>query len=137
MSDPLSIPIHQYPIAFLDYIWVITLYVTFSFFFAVLIDGYVLPPFNYEKESNDSSFYLFFIILLQLATQGFIVIIISCLLQKVSSPMLGIFGYETHSSLGLVVRNPAIIAIILFTLSTSLRERLFYLFSRFDKNSHS
>ena len=133
-TDPLSYPIHVYPIAFIDYVWVITLYVTFSFCFAVVIDGYILPPFNYEHESNYSSMYLFTMILLQLAGQGFIVILISSLLQKLPSPVT-IFGYETRSSLGSLVRNPAIMAIILFTLSASLRERLLYLFSRFNKNS--
>jgi len=132
--DPLSYPIHVYPLAFIDYIWVITLYVTFSFCFAVLIDGYLLPPFNYDRESNYSSVYLFTMILLQLAGQGFIVILISSLLQRLPSPMTP-FGYDTRSSLGSLVRNPAIMAIILFTLSASLKERLLYLFSRFNKNA--
>lgn len=132
--EPLSLPLKQYPIAFLDYLWVITLYVSISFIFAVLIDGAVLPPFDYDVEKEESSTHLFVVILLQLAVQGFIVILASCILQKIPSPVLGIFGYDSHSTLGVLIRNPAIIAILLFTLSLSLRNRIFYLFSRFNKN---
>jgi hypothetical protein len=132
--DPLSYPIHQYPIVFIDYLWVITIYILISFSMAVIIDGYILPPFNEKKESTYSSAYLIMIVLAQLAVQGFIAILLCALLQKIPSPVNHLYGYDYKSSLGALIRNPAIISAVLLTLSASLRARLLYLFSRFDKN---
>ena len=133
--NALAYPLEIYPIAFFDYLWVISLYITISFFLAVLIDGYLLPPFDKKKESKESSIFLGCKVLLQLAAQGFIAVLISALLQKIPSPFHGLFGYDRYTPLGILIRNPAIISVILFALSSSLRERLLYLFSRFDKNA--
>lgn len=134
-SDPLSYPIHQYPFAFLDYIWVISVYVSLSFSLAVIIDGYILPPFDMKTESTESSLFLGGKVLLQFGVQGFIALLLCSILQKVPSPFNGFFGYDPHSPLGVLIRNPSIIYIILLTLSASLRARLLYLFSRFNKNA--
>jgi hypothetical protein len=135
MIDHLSYPIHQYPIVFIDYIWVVTIYISIAFILAVIIDGHILPPFDYDKESKNSSIELYIKVLLQFAVQGFIAILLSSILQKMSSPFDGIYGYHSHSSIGILIRNPAIIYIILITLSTSLKARILYLFSRFNKNT--
>ena len=133
--DPLSFPLKQYPAMMVDYVWVIAIYTSLSFCLAVLIDGYLLPPFDPKTEAEDSSAYLWLKISMQLAVQGFIAIFLAALVQKIPSPVAGSFGYDTHSLLGALVRNPAIISVMLFALSSSLRARLMFLFSRFNKNA--
>jgi hypothetical protein len=135
--DTLSYPLEQYPIAFIDYLWVIIIYVSCSFILAIVIDGNILPRFDIISESEESSLYLGLKLLLQLSIQGFIALMLYGLLQKISSPFNGWFQYNSHTSLGVVVRNPAIISVILSVLSTSMRERLLYLFSRFTTDSPS
>jgi len=132
-SDPLYYPLSQYPVILIDYIWVITIYVTLSFSLAVIIDGYILPPFDLKVESTYSSVYLGLKITTQLAVQGFIAIMLHSLVERIQSPVEGIFGYNPKSTLGEIIRNPAIISVILLTLSSSLRARLMYLFSRITK----
>ena len=107
----------HYPVAFLDYLYVITIYATCAFFCSVLIDGYIIPEFNVQIAVNRSDIYLAVQILLQLAVQGFIAIFLYALLQKISSPFDGMYGYTSDTPLGLTVRNPAIISVILFFLS--------------------
>ena len=134
--DPLStFPISRYPIAFLDYLWVIILYISSAFFLATTIDGRILPPLNVEKTKQLNSLILFIFIIIQFAFQGFIAIVIFILLQKLPSPVNGIFGYNHHSAVGLIVRNPAIISVMLFALSKSLQGRLTILYSRFNQNA--
>jgi len=135
--DTLSYPLRQYPIAFIDYLWVITIYVVCSFILAIIIDGNVLPQFDITVESDDSSWYLGLKVLIQLAIQGFIAFMLYGLIQKISSPVNGWFHYDSHTSLGALVRNPAIISVILSVLSTSMRHRILYLFGRFNKHSPS
>jgi hypothetical protein len=135
--DTLSYPLLQYPIAFIDYLWVITIYAACSFILAIIIDGNILPKFDITAESDNSSWYLGLKVLLQLAIQGFIAFMLYGLLQKISSPVNGWFQYSSHTSLGILVRNPAIISVILSVLSTSMRERLLYLFSRFSNDTPS
>ena len=131
---PLSYPFKQYPICFLDYLWVIIIYVTCGFYLAVLIDGTILPPFNLEIESTYSTGYLFLLVFLQLSVQGFIAILLAAALQMVPSPVNNVWGYNYESSLGALIRNPAIVSMMLITLSLSLRQRMLYLFSRFVKD---
>ena len=50
--------VYQYPIAFLDYMFVITIYVISAFFLSVVIDGYLVPPFNKSIATQQSNFYL-------------------------------------------------------------------------------
>ena len=128
---PLSYPLVQYPICFLDYLWVITIYVICGFYLAVLIDGTILPPFKLEIESTYSSNYLFLLVFLQLGVQGFIAILLAAALQMVPSPVNNVCGYHYESSLGALIRNPALVSVMLLTLSLSLRQRMLYLFSRF------
>ena len=124
-----------YPAEFIDYIWVITLYGIIAFTLAVTIDGHILPKFNEKEEEKQSTFMLCIEILAQLAIQGFIVICICALLQRLPSPVEGLRGYNSHSAEGGLMRNPAILSVILFALSKSLQGRLAIVFSRFDRNA--
>lgn len=124
-------PMH-YPVAFLDYMYVITMYSTCAFFCSVLIDGYIIPTFNLQIAIKRNSVVLAVQILLQLAVQGFIAIFLYALLQKINSPFDGLYGYTSNTPLGLTVRSPAIISVILFYLSTSLHDKLMILFNRFS-----
>jgi len=135
-KDPLKHLYEIYPIAFLDYLWVITIYISITIFLAILIDGYILPPFDKDKAKESSTPVLFIKVLLQLAFQGFIVICLSLILIKIPSPVNGLLGYDKNSDLGTIIRNPTIIFIILFHLSKSLQGRLITLFSRFNENAH-
>lgn len=128
---PLNHPIEQYPIAFLDYLFIVFICITVGFSMAIIIDGYIFDKFDKEEESKQSSLYIYSKLLFQFAFQGFIVILIWSFLMSVPSPFEDIYNYNSKSTLGTLMRNPAIITIILFTLSISLKERLFYLFSRF------
>ena len=132
--DVLSYPFEQYPVAFIDYLWVIIVYVVTAFALAALIDGYMLPPFDAEKASLDSSPYLAAKVIIQLALQGFIAIFLCAMLRKLPSPVNGIFDYDHASSLGAMIRGPAIISVLLFALSNTLQGNLFILYSRFDAN---
>jgi hypothetical protein len=122
----------HYPVAFLDYMYVITIYSTCDFFCSVLIDGYIIPTFNVQLAIKRNSIVLALQILLQLAVQGFIAIFLYALLQKINSPFDGLYGYTSNTPLGLTVRSPAIISVILFYLSTSLHDKLMILFNRFS-----
>ena len=122
----------HYPVAFLDYLFVITIYTTCAFFCSVLIDGYIIPEFNVIIALKRSSIFLASQILLQLAVQGFIAIFLYALLQKINSPFDGLYGYTSKTPLGLTVRSPAIISVILFYLSLSLHNKLIILFNRFS-----
>lgn len=125
----------HYPIAFLDYLYVITIYSICAFFCAVIIDGYIIPDFNLQIALKRSSIFLALQILLQLTIQGFIAIFLYALLQKVNSPFNGIYGYTSTTPLGLTVRNPAIISVLLFYLSMALKTKLQILFLRFSNKS--
>jgi len=134
IRGPLSFPSIQYPLAFIDYLWVSIIYSTCSFGLVTLIDGYLLPPFNFDYTEKLPTYILAVFILIQLAFQGFIAIMLFALLQRLPSPVTGIAGYDSHSSLGLLLRNPGIISVLLFFLSKSLHGRLAILYSRFSKN---
>lgn len=125
----------QYTMAVVDYFWVIIVYVLFGFVLAILLDGNVFQKFDLEKEEQESSIYLFFKILMQLGVQGFIAILLILLLKELPSPVKGIYGYHTETTLGNIIRNPALISVMLFSLSKSLQSRLLLLRSRFATNS--
>ena len=126
---------HMSLVYILDYTWVIALYGTCAFFLAVLIDGHVLPPYDAARTAEKPTLLLFAEVFAQIAWQGFIVILVTALLQTVPSPVQGLWGYNSHTSIGGALRNPAILTVILFGLSRSLQDRLSQLFSRFDKNT--
>jgi integral membrane sensor domain MASE1 len=131
-KDPFSFPLKQYPIAFLDYICVTIIYCVVGFMLALLIDGYLIPPLNKEQEIKDSIFIVSSKAIFQITLQGFVAIFLCALLEHIPSPFQGIYGYNYHDILGILIRNPAIITVLLFYLSTTLRERLLFLFNRFD-----
>lgn len=127
--------ISRMPVLLADYIWVISLYATLSFWLVVIIDGHILPAYVPEREQAKPTLLLFVQFLLQVALQGFIAILLHSALQMVPSPLTGIGGYDPHGPEGTILRNPAIISVILFSLSKSLQGRLQILFSRFDRNA--
>jgi hypothetical protein len=121
----------MFPIYFVDYVFVMVLYVSFAFCTAVLVDSYILPKYSDEYTKKTSSALLSIEVLLQFILQGFFVICIIFLIKAIPSPMEGVYGYNPNSSIGFVVRNPAIISIILLRLSDSLIGRLDELYNRF------
>jgi len=135
IKNLLSFPWPHYFVAFLDYLWVITIYVTSAFLIVVFIDGYLLPPFNLNISEKQSTTLLAIKVLIQIAFQGFIAILLFVILNKLPTPVKGLFQYNPHTSLGVLLRNPALITILLFSLSKSLQGRLAVLYSRFNKNA--
>ena len=123
------------PIYILDYIWVITIYGTTAFFLAVLIDGYLLPPYDAEHVKKTPTWELYLEVILQIALQGFLVVVIITVLQNIPSPVEGLYGYNKTSLEALIIRSPAILTVLLFTLSRSMQGRLIILFSRFNNNA--
>ena len=123
------------PIYILDYIWIITIYATTAIVLSVLIDGYLLPPYDEDETKKKPSWLLYIEVILQIALQGFIAIIVITLLQTIPSPVEGINGYGHGSGEALIIRTPAILTVLLFFLSRSLKGRLVTLVSRFDKNA--
>lgn len=124
------------PVYLLDYIWVITIFFSTAFWLAVLIDGYILPPFDLKTAEATSTWVLYGEVLLQIALQGFLVITIAAFLQIVPSPVSGVMGYDTHGTLGsVIIRNSAIVTFLLLTLSHGLQGRLQILFARFNTNA--
>jgi hypothetical protein len=101
----------------------------------ILIDGHLTLPFDYVKESKESSWFLGMKIMIQLFLQGFLAIFITAFLQTIPTPVHGWLGYDPHSSMGALLRNPAIISVLLFALSVTVQLRIKYLYSRFDKNA--
>ena len=134
IRGPLSFPLIQYPLAFIDYLWVSIIYSVSSFSLVTLIDGHILPPFNFEYTKELHTVTLAVLVILQLAFQGFVAIMLFAILQRLPSPVMGISGYNSHSSLGLLLRNPGLISVLLFSLSKSLQGRLAILYSRFSEN---
>lgn len=122
-------------VALIDYIWVITIYATSAFIVAVIIDGHILRPFNYDIIKKTSTFKLAVEVIIQIAIQGFIAIILHGLLELIPSPADNIYGYSSNDAIGNLVRNPAMISVILFALSRSLQGKLMILFSRFNRNA--
>jgi hypothetical protein len=135
VDNPLKLPYLHYPIALMDYLYIITFYVIVAICLAILIDGHILIAFDEQKARQDTTLVLGSKIIGHIALQGFIVIFIALILEKIPSPVDGIFGYDSHGSLGKLVRNTAIITTILFILSASLRRRLAILFDRFSNKN--
>jgi len=122
------------PVMLIDYVFVICLYGSIAFWLAVVIDGHVLPKYDPVATAKKSSLRLYLEVLLQIALQGFLAIVINTMLQKIPSPVQGVAGYNARSPEGAVIRNPAILTVLLFALSKSMQGRLSILFARFDKN---
>lgn len=128
-------PLPMLPVLLLDYLWVIGVYTSFAFWLAVLIDGNLLASFDPQAARHESTVYLLLLVFVQLAVQGFIAIMIHSMLSFIPSPFQGIFGYDSQSISGEILRNPAIISVVLFFCSTSLQQRLLFVFQRYDKNA--
>jgi len=124
----------HYPIAFIDYIWVIFIYTILSFISVSLIESFIMPPFDKEKVKKETNLKLASKVFLQIALLGFIAIFLVLLLENIPSPVNKLFEYNQLSSLGHLIRNPAIIVVLLFFLSKKLQENLLILFNRYDKN---
>lgn len=122
-------------IALLDYMWVITIYVTAAFCYELIVDAYILPPLNMENELKKPTYLLAIEVLLHLALQGFVAIIMNLFLQTIPSPFNGVFGYNDNNTLAVILRNPAIVSVIIFALSRTLQARIFILYSRYNKNA--
>ena len=118
-----------------DYIWIITIYATTAILLAVLIDGYLLPLYDADETKKKQTWQLYLEVILQIALQGFIAIVVITVLQNIPSPVEGINGYGHGSGEALIIRTPAILTVLLFYLSRSLKGRLVTLVSRFDKNT--
>lgn len=131
----LKLDMLQLPVLLVDYIWVITVYTSFAFWLAVLIDGNLLPPFDPDAASLQSTIYLLSLVLLQIALQGFIAIVAHSLLNFLPSPCQGLGGYNSKTYAGEILRDPAIISVILFFCSSTLQKRLLFVFKRFDVNA--
>ena len=123
------------PIYIVDYIWIITIYATTAILLAVLIDGYLLPLYYADETKKKQTWQLYLEVILQIALQGFIAIVVITVLQNIPSPVEGINGYGHGSGEALIIRTPAILTVLLFYLSRSLKGRLVTLVSRFDKNT--
>ena len=123
------------PIYIVDYIWIITIYATTAILLAVLIDGYLLPLYDADETKKKQTWQLYLEVILQIALQGFIAIVVITVLQNIPSPVEGINGYGQGSGEALIIRTPAILTVLLFYLSRSLKGRLVTLVSRFDKNT--
>ena len=124
----------HYPIAFIDYIWVIFIYTILSFISVCFIESYIMPPFDKEKVKKETNFKLASKVFLQIALLGIIAIFLVLLLETLPSPVNKLFEYDQSSPLGHVIRNPAIIVVLLFYLSKTLQGNLQILFNKYDKN---
>lgn len=125
--------IKKYTFALLDYIWVITIYVSVAVFLSSLVDGHLLPPFDSKEAEKDSDVVLAGKIILQFALQGFFVIVITETMTNIYSPFGYFHGYNPKTDIGLLIRNPTVISLILFNLSKTLQGRLLVLYHRFGR----
>jgi hypothetical protein len=121
----------KYSLAFLDYLWVLTIYVIFAFTLSNIMDNYILKPFDEKKAKAQTSLRLGSEIILQLAVQGFFVIMITEIMINIYSPFDHNSYYDSRSGLGILIRNPTIIAVILYNSSSQLQGRLKIFLSRF------
>ena len=119
-----------YPAALVDYVWVMFVYITLGYMMAVLIDGYILPAYDAKRENSKCTARLYAEVVGQLTVQGYLCVLIIAGLQHLPTPAEGISGYTKKSTLGTLVRNPAIITSLLLALSSSLRSKMFLVFDR-------
>lgn len=120
-----------------DYTMIVTICVTLAFWLGILIDGYLIRPFDHAAAEKKHSLLLFAEVVGQLVLQGLIALVVTFAVRAIPSPMDGVLGYRFKSPQGTAVRTPAIVlfAIILLTVSSSLQARITYLIARFDKNT--
>ena len=132
-SSLLHMPLIFYPIGFIDFCYVIIIYIVASLVLAGIINGLILPPFDEEESNKKSSFVLVIYLSMIFALQGFLTVLMCAILEIIPSPINGIFGYNISSPIGLIVRNPAIVTIILFGLSKTLNGIIKIICERFQE----
>lgn len=123
------------PIYLLDYTYVIMIYFSIGFILALVIDNYVLPHYSQEITNKTDTHILYFEVFIQIALQGFMAILLYNLLLDIRSPLEGVWGYDTKTPVGKMLRNPAIISVTLLGFSKSLQGRMLSLFARYDVNA--
>jgi len=131
-SSTLSLFSLQFPKFFLYYSIVMIFYVSIAFLFALMIDGYILPTFNSAEAQKSNMILLACKVLLQFILQGIMVIITIELLPFIL-PFLfneSIWSFSPSNPLIIALRNPMILSVLFFNLSSSLRGRLQILFQR-------
>ena len=121
------------PIYLLDFTYVMTIYISTGIFLSLLMDGYILEPISIESVKRKTTFILYAEVLLQLLIQTLITVILALLLQYIPSPVNGLYGYSTLNTEGKIIRNPAVITMLLYHFSSSLKIRLNELFNRLAK----
>ena len=128
-SSILNMPLIYYPVGILDYVYVSTLYILSSLLIAGSINVF-MPQFNPKQAMNDSTIKLSLTLAVIVSLQGFLACVITTLLHVLPSPINGLFGYNTHSPIGMIVRNPAIITLLLFMMNDTIRGILPILLAR-------
>ena len=128
---PRAPTVGQYAIAFLDYSCMICLYIPCAFVLAGCLNGGLFPSFEAREEAQQSLMVTFCRIVTQLATQGLLVFAFVLFMQRLGSPFQGRWDYDAQSSIGNMVRGPAVFSMLVFSLSSSLRERIAFFFDRF------
>ena len=131
-SSTLSLFSLQFPKFFLYYSIVMIFYVSIAFLFALMIDGYILPTFNSAEAQKSNMILLACKVILQFILQGIMVIITIELLPFIL-PFLfneSIWSFSPSNPLIIALRNPMILSVLFFNLSSSLRGRLKILFQR-------
>jgi len=131
-SSTLSLFSLQFPKFFLYYSIVMIFYVSIAFLFALMIDGYILPTFNSAEAQKSNMILLACKVMLQFILQGIMVIITIELLPFIL-PFLfneSIWSFSPSNPLIIALRNPMILSVLFFNLSSSLRGRLQILFQR-------
>lgn len=121
------------PIYLLDFTYVMTIYISTGIFLSLLMDGYILEPMSIESAKRKTTFILYAEVLLQLLIQTLITVILALLLQYIPSPVNSLYGYSTLNTEGKIIRNPAVITMLLYHFSSSLKIRLNELFNRLAK----
>jgi len=131
-SSTLSLFSLQFPKFFLYYSIVMIFYVSIAFLFALMIDGYILPTFNSAEAQKSNMILLACKVMLHFILQGIMVIITIELLPFIL-PFLfneSIWSFSPSNPLIIALRNPMILSVLFFNLSSSLRGRLQILFQR-------
>jgi hypothetical protein len=130
-----NMPLRFYPIGILDYVYVSTWYITLALITGAIINGILLPPFDDKKSEKEHTAKLVLILAAILSMQGFVVCAITTILDLIPSPINGLFGYNTLSPIGVIVRNPAIMSIIIFTSNETIIGIIKILLERAKQNS--
>ena len=118
------------PVYLLDYLFVMFLYISIAIILGVGINGFIAKKYATVDIKIIPTWKLFLLLVGQLFLQGFIVICVIYLLRYIPSPVTGFLGYDPSGEVGTLLRNPAIISILLFTLAVNLKLQLVELYDR-------